>query len=157
MEKLNVSFNSPQCGFMSIGFTAGEKEFHTTTAHAPHAAALPELLRILTRLLVDKQIQGSILLQWNRDPEEFDFEFRRKGEIIRLEIFQYPTEKRETREREKVFEFEGKAREICEAFYETFARLRADKDTDEFEFNWRAAFPEKEFAEFEAKLKEKRI
>ncbi len=156
MEKLNISFNSPQCGFMSIGFTAGNRESHTTTAHAPHAAALPELLRILTELLNDGQIQESFLLQWNRNPEEFDFEFRCKNdEKMRLEIFQYPTERRHLREREKVFEFEGKAREICEAFYETFARLRADKDTDEFEFNWRAAFPEKEFAEFEKKLKER--
>ena len=51
MDKLEVSFNSPQCGWMSIGFADGTREFHTTTAHAPHEKALPELLRILTDLL----------------------------------------------------------------------------------------------------------
>jgi hypothetical protein len=48
--KLEVSFNSPQCGWMSIGFEDGVNEFHTTTAHAPHAFALAELMQILTRL-----------------------------------------------------------------------------------------------------------
>ncbi len=44
---LEVSFNSPQCGWMSVGFRDDVNEFHTTTAHAPHADALPELMRIL--------------------------------------------------------------------------------------------------------------
>ena len=30
---------------MSIGFEDGVDEFHTTTAHAPHELALPELLK----------------------------------------------------------------------------------------------------------------
>ena len=47
---LEVSFNSPQCGWMSIGFDDGVNEFHTTTAHAPHELALPELMKILTSL-----------------------------------------------------------------------------------------------------------
>ena len=50
-DKLEVSFNSPQCGWMSIGFDDGVSEFHTTTAHAPHELALGELLRILTAML----------------------------------------------------------------------------------------------------------
>ncbi len=47
---LEVSFNSPQCGWMSVGFRDDVNEFHTTTAHAPHADALPELMRILIDL-----------------------------------------------------------------------------------------------------------
>ena len=57
-DKFAVSFNSPQCGWMSVGFTAGENEFHTTTAHAPHYQALPNLLDALTDLL-DKNSAGS--------------------------------------------------------------------------------------------------
>ena len=49
--KLEVSFNSPQCGWMSIGFSDGQNEFHTTTANAPHRLALSQLLQILTSLL----------------------------------------------------------------------------------------------------------
>ena len=79
-EKLEVSFNSPQCGWMSIGFSDGEKEFHTTTAHAPHENALPELLQILSDLINPDYHEFEKTLKWNRNPEEFDFVFRERCE-----------------------------------------------------------------------------
>jgi hypothetical protein len=97
-----VSFNSPQCGWMSIGFEDGVNEFHTTTAHAPHATALPDLMRILTELADPTTRWDEYTLMWNRDPEEFDFRFARSGEDLTIEIYQYPTEDRDTAERELV-------------------------------------------------------
>ncbi len=146
--ELEVSFNSPQCGWMSIGFDDGVSEFHTTTAHAPHELALPELLEILTALLDPDSAQNEYLLKWNRDPEEFDFRFVRDGDAVTLGIYQYPTDEREINERELVFSHQGKVREVCEAFAATLGQLYADRDTDEFEFNWRQPFPFGEYAEF---------
>ena len=151
-----VSFNSPQCGWMSIGFTDGVNEFHTTTAHAPHAAALPELMRVLTDLATkggnptDSEGADSdeYTLQWNRDPEEYDFRFRRNGESISIEIYQYPTEERDTTERELVYSHTGRLNETIDAFAATFEQLYQDRDTDEFEFNWRQPFPFREYEEF---------
>ena len=150
-NKLEVSFNSPQCGWMSIGFTDGENEFHTTTAHAPHADALPELLRILTDLLDQSTAEQQYVLEWNRDPEAFDFRFVKKGDEVLLEIYQFPTDERESSERELVYSHTGKITDVCRTFAETFNQLYEDRDTDEFEFNWRQPFP---FAEYE-KFKEK--
>ena len=150
--KLEVSFNSPQCGWMSIGFEDGTLEFHTTTAHAPHAAALPELMEILTALMDSSNGANEHLLKWNRDPEEFDFRFVRDGGNVTLEIYQYPTDERDASEKELVFAHFGKVRELCAAFAETFEQLYEDRDTDEFEFNWRQPFPHIEFQEFKAKL-----
>jgi hypothetical protein len=149
-RKLEVSFNSPQCGWMSIGFEDGVSEFHTTTAHAPHELALPELLKILTALAGNNSTQNDFLLKWNRDPEEFDFRFVRDGAELLLEIYQFPTEERESEERELVFSHNGNVAEVCKAFATTFEQLYEDRNTDEFEFNWRQPFP---FAEFE-KFKE---
>ena len=151
-RKLEVSFNSPQCGWMSIGFDDGVSEFHTTTAHAPHEFALPELLRILTELSDAGTLQSEYLLKWNRDPEAFDFRFRRDGDDLLLEIFQYPTDERESSERELVFSHTGAVAEVCEAFAATFEQLYADRDTDEFEFNWRQPFPRVEFEEFKRRI-----
>jgi hypothetical protein len=152
-DKLEVSFNSPQCGWMSIGFASDRNEFHTTTAHAPHERALSELLRILTDLLDANSTRNEYVLHWNRNPEEFDFRFDRRGENVLLEIYQYPSETRARSESEKVFAHEGKIRDVCAAFYETFAQLYADRNTDEFEFNWRQAFPLEDFAKFENRVK----
>jgi hypothetical protein len=147
---LEVSFNSPQCGWMSIGFEAGEQEFHTTTAHAPHEFALSELLQILRSLLDPAAAQNEYLLKWNRDPEAYDFRFLRDGGRVELEIRQYPTDEREPSLGELKFAYTGEIREVCRAFAATFEQLYRDRDTDEFEFNWRQPFPLAEFEQFEA-------
>lgn len=152
-HKLEVSFNSPQCGWMSIGFDDGKSEFHTTTAHAPHERALPELMQILTELLSEDAEQTEYLLHWNRNPEEFDFQFIKNGDEILLEIYQFPTEDRIGAERELVYAHRGNVKDVCDSFYETFAQLYADRETDEFEFNWRQPFPFEDFESFENKLK----
>ncbi len=152
MGKLEVSFNSPQCGWMSIGFEDGSSEFHTTTAHSPHAAALAELMRILTDLMDAGIRTNEYLLKWNRDPEEFDFRLVRGEGDLTLEIYQYPTDERDQSERELVFSHQGKLRDVCLAFADTFQQLYADRDTDEFEFNWRQPFPFREYEEFRKRM-----
>ncbi|MEQ1763083.1 MAG: hypothetical protein ABL984_08060 [Pyrinomonadaceae bacterium] len=147
-----VSFNSPQCGWMSIGFEDGVNEFHTTTAHAPHATALPDLMRILTELADPSTRWDEYTLMWNRDPEEFDFRFVRSGDDLTIEIYQYPTEDRDTAERELVYSHTGTIAETLAAFGVTFDQLYEDRDTDEFEFNWRQPFPYKEFEEFKKRI-----
>jgi hypothetical protein len=149
---LEVSFNSPQCGWMSIGFDDGVNEFHTTTAHAPHAMALPELMTILASIADPASTQDEYLLKWNRDPEEFDFRFVRNGNGLLLEIYQYPTDERDDGERELVFSHEGQVADVVRSFGETFEQLYEDRETDEFEFNWRQPFPLKEFREFRSVL-----
>lgn len=151
-RKLEVSFNSPQCGWMSIGFEDGANEFHTTTAHAPHAAALPELMQILTKLADPSSPENEYTLKWNRDPEEFDFRFVRSGGDLTIEIWQYPTEERESDERELVFSHKGSVGEVCAAFAATFEQLYEDRDTDEFEFNWRQPFPQNEYDQFRQRV-----
>lgn len=150
--KLEVSFNSPQCGWMSIGFEDAAGEFHSTTAHAPHASALPELMSILTALADANSTKNEYLLKWNRDPEEFDFRFVRAGGTVALEIYQYPTGERAPGERELVFSHKGNVTDICRAFAATFEHLYTDRETDEFEFNWHQPFPLAEYEEFRKKV-----
>jgi len=147
-----VSFNSPQCGWMSIGFNDGVNEFHTTTAHAPHAEALAELMRNLTILAAPAAVENEFVLKWNRDPEEYDFRFARKGENVLIEIFQYPTDDRDEAARGLVYSHTGQLTEIINAFSETFHQLYEDRDTDEFEFNWRQPFPIREYEEFKQRM-----
>jgi len=151
-EQFAVSFNSPQCGWMSIGFKGGSSEFHTTTAYTPHANALTEILDGLSSLLQSDKPTEEFVVMWSRNPEAFDFRLRRDGEKVRLEIFQYPSFIRAEAERETVFAYEGSALEICRAFYKTFAHLRADIETDVFVQNWRQPFPHKAFEGFEQTL-----
>lgn len=151
-RRLEVSFNSPQCGWMSIGFDDGVTEFHTTTAHAPHETALPELMRILTELSQESTGPRERVLKWNREPEEFDFRFVREGDKMLLQIYQYPTDDRLFAERELLFTHLDKAENVVIAFAQTFEQLYADRETDEFEFNWRQPFPYEAFEEFNGQI-----
>ncbi len=150
--KLEVSFNSPQCGWMSIGFDDGASKFHTTTAHAPHASALPELMSILTDLMSESPAPRERTLKWNRDPEEFDFRFVREGDKMLLQIYQYPTDDRSFAEREMVFTHLDIAENVFRAFATTFEQLYADRETDEFEANWHQPFPFAEYEEFKKRM-----
>jgi hypothetical protein len=152
--KLEVSFNSPQCGWMSIGFDDGVNEFHTTTAHAPHSEALSELLETLVGLL--EKDDYSHTLKWNRNPEEFDFVFERKGDATKIEIIEYPTEERESQKSEKVFSYMGDVKQIAEAFRETFQQLYEERNIDEFEDNWHQKFPFEAFEKLSKTIKSKK-
>jgi hypothetical protein len=151
-RNLEVSFNSPQCGWMSIGFEDGVNEFHTTTAHAPHQFALTELMQTLTALMHPSEPLKEHTLKWNRDPEEYDFRFVREADELVIQIFEYPTDERSGDERRLVFEHKGKVANVCRAFASTFDQLYEDRETDEFEFNWRQPFPYEEFEEFKKRI-----
>jgi hypothetical protein len=145
MKNFEVSFNSPQCGWMSVGFKNGENEFNSTTANAPYNGVLAELLQVLIDLSVNNNVKKTV--KWNRNPEEFDFVFAKNGDKTTLEIIEYPSEERETKS--TVFVHEGNATDIVNAFYQTFSQLYEDRLTDEFEQNWRQPFPFAEFQELE--------
>jgi hypothetical protein len=151
MKKLEVSFNSPQCGWMSIGFDDGVGEFHTTTAHTPHSRALSEILKGLTSLIEGEAEKDEFTIEWSRNPEAYDLRFKREGENVQFEVVEFPTFDRLGSESETVFFYEGNTKDFCIAFAETFNQLYEDRDTDEFEFNWRQPFPFEEYEEFKKK------
>jgi hypothetical protein len=152
-KKLEVSFNSPQCGWMSIGFDDGENEFHTTTAHTPHERALPEILNCLSAILETKETLREFIVAWSRNPEEYKLFFARSDETVFFQVVEYPPVAEPKNEGEIVFSYHGNAKIFCQSFYETFAQLYEDRETDEFEFNWRQPFPFEEFRNFESKVK----
>jgi hypothetical protein len=152
MKKLEVSFNSPQCGWMSIGFDDGENEFHTTTAHTPHKHALSEILNCLSQLLESPVGTNEFKIAWSRNPEAYNLFFKTHEKNIFFQVIEYPTFDHLESEGEVVFSHHGEAKEFCQSFYETFAQLYADRETDEFEQNWHQAFPHQEFEAFTKKL-----
>jgi hypothetical protein len=152
-EKFEVSFNSPQCGWMSVGFKNGENEFNSTTAYTPHSQALTEILKGLTSLIDATTPRDEFIVHWSRNPEAFDFLFKRDGTSIEFTVIEYPTFNRLSTEAETVFSYQGNAEEFCRAFHQTFSQLYEDRNTDEFEQNWRQPFPFTEYKDLENMVK----
>ena len=156
--KLRVSFNSPQSGFMSIGLKAGKANFVTAVAHLPYDS-LRDLINALTALLSGAT---AVTVKWNREPEEYDFEVHRSGDAAVLNIIRYPNHRRVKRKSETVFSHKASVVSICGSFFSALDELYKDKDTDEFDKNWRREFPGAEFRELTdrmsaAKLKSSEI
>lgn len=140
-KKFEVSFNSPQCGWMSIGFEGESGEFRTTTAHAPHTNALAELMDALAEMAATGGAGFSHTLLWNRDPEEYDFVISRRGDTASIEVFEYATGNRTSDKRELVFSHSGNVDETLSAFLETFRQLYEERSVDDFRENWFQDFP----------------
>ncbi len=156
-NKLDVSFNSPQCGWMSIGFDDGASEFHTTTAYTPHLRALSQILDGLSSLLDAENEKDEFTIEWSRNPEAYDLRFGRDGENVSFKMIEFPNFSRAESEGEIVFSYEGDVENFCKAFYATFKQLYAEREIDEFEENWRQPFPSKEYQEFQNRIKSSNI
>lgn len=153
-EKFEVSFNSPQCGWMSVGFKNSENEFHSTTACTPFSNALQEILKSLSVLLENESEYDIFKVEWSRNPEAFDLFFRSGDKItIFFQVVQFPSIEDKNGEGEIVFSHHGNLREFCQAFHETFTQLYEARETDEFESNWKQPFPFADFEKFESALK----
>lgn len=147
-NKIEVSFNSPQCGWMSVGFDNGENEFHTTTAHTPHSHALSEILKGLSSFLRAQAQRDEFRVAWSRNPEEYKLFFRRWEQTVHFQVVEYLPSDKADQEGEIVFTHHGDVKEFCRAFAESFNQLYEDRETDEFEFNWRQPFPFDEYFNF---------
>jgi hypothetical protein len=151
-ENFEVSFNSPQCGWMSVGFRNNENEFHSTTAHTPFSNALQEILKVLSSFLESKNERDESKVEWSRNPEAFDLFFRQNKGIVAFQVVQYPTVEHKGEEGEIVFSHNGNLKEFCRKFEETFTQLYKDRETDEFEMNWKQPFPFEDFEKFSKSL-----
>lgn len=139
--EFEVSFNSPQCGWMSIGLKGESGEFRTTTAYAPHTNALGDLMEALAAVPGESAKDFSRTLRWNRDPEEYDFVVSRKGPVATVEVFEYPTGERDPDQKKLVFTHSGDPKATVREFYNTFSQLYEERGVDDFKENWHQEFP----------------
>ncbi len=149
-QKLRVSFNSPQSGWMSIGLKTDDESFVTAVSHEPYDS-LRDLMKALSAFLSNGEDQK---VKWNCEPEEYDFELRRDGSNAVLEIARFPDHRRTLKKRKVVFKHEATPLSICDGFWHALRELHRDINVDEFDKNWRRTFPEEEMRAFTKAVRE---
>lgn len=151
-QPFRVSFESPQCGWMSVRLEARGSRLVTSVAHGPYDS-LGELMDALATLLEGRD---TAVARWNREPEELDFKFdaRGGGDEVSFEVVRYADHRRASAA--VVFSARLTKREVCGAFWRELRGLRRRRETDEFEQNWRRPFPEAELRRFTKALREHR-
>jgi hypothetical protein len=139
-EKLRVSFNSPQCGWMSFELRAGEQSLTDAVSYTPYDS-LADLINTLIKLLSD---DTELRVRWAHNPDELDFKFSARGDEARLEVEWYRDHLRAEGTGERMFSYAGSRLDVCHPFWKALCDLQADVEVDEFARNWRREFPERE-------------
>ncbi len=140
-QKLRVSFNSPQSGYMSVGLrAAGGRELVAAVAHKPYDS-LRDLIVALGELLESDAQQ---IVKWNCEPDELDFILAAEADTARLNVVHYLNHRRSRRTSQEVFAVQGTKLEVCGAFWKALREMHRDIEVDDFAGNWRREFPEAE-------------
>jgi hypothetical protein len=148
-QKLSVSLESPQHGFMSIRLKAGDQSLVAVVSHTPYDS-LRDLIEALSAVLDG---DCDLTVKWNSEPEEYDFRLVSLGDAVRLDVIHYPDHRRSQDAGSTVFSFRGSKLETCRPFWNELRGLRARAARDEFDRQWRRDFPESELNGFAGRIK----
>jgi hypothetical protein len=148
-EKLSVSFNSPQCGWMSFELRAGERSLIEAVSSVPYDP-LRDLICALSRLLLE---ETELTVKWAYEPDEADFNFKARGRRAELEVKWYKNHLRLEGTGERVFFYEGSRLDLCHPFWKALRDIQNDMEVDDFTRNWGSEFPESEMKRLSEDIK----
>ena len=148
-QKLRVSLESPQHGFMSLRLSSEQESFVAVVAREPYDS-LRDLIKALSEALTG---DGDTIVKFNSEPEEFDFRLAAHEGFIQLDVIRYPDHRRLAESASLVFTFRGKRLETCSVFWKELRELHRRTARDEFDRQWRREFPERELQELTKRIR----
>jgi hypothetical protein len=148
-QKLRVSLESPQHGFMSLRLSSGKESFVAVVSHAPYDS-LRDLIDALSGALASDY---ETIIKWNSEPEEYDFKLTAREDFVQLDIIRYPDHRRLVATSSNVFSFRGSKLDACLPFWKELRDLHRRARQDEFTRQWRREFPEREMQELTKRIR----
>jgi hypothetical protein len=148
-QKLRVSLESPQHGFMSLRLSCGKDSFVAVVSHTPYDS-LRDLIVALSGVLAG---DGAAMVKWNSEPEEYDFRLAANGDSLQLEVIRYPDHRRLAATSSTVFSFRSLKLDACLPFWKELRGLHRRIAQDEFDRQWRREFPEREMQELTKRIR----
>jgi hypothetical protein len=147
-QTLDVSLESPQHGFMSLRLKTAGQTFVTVVAHAPYDS-LRDLIAALVAAL-DGDCERTV--NWNAEPDEYDFRLSSRGDRLLLEVLHYPDHRKLPGAAAPVLSFNGPKADACRAFWDELRDLESRTARDEFDRQWRRPFPARELEELTERM-----
>jgi hypothetical protein len=148
-QTLRVSLESPQHGFMSLRLSSGKESFVAVVSHAPYDS-LRDLIEALSAVLLG---DSELIVNWNGEPDEYDFRLAARGDCLQLDVVHYPDHRRLPESSSTVFSFNGSKLDACQAFWKELRDLHRRTAQDEFARQWRREFPEREMQELTKRIR----
>ncbi len=158
MEKLKVSFNEPEHGWIGLSMICGEQSVFIDAAS--HTKSFDELVNALLGCLEDK---GDFVVAWFLEPATAELHFTKQGETVTLEVtetlntFDTSTYKVKRVTHELRLSISGAYAQICLPFWRALCSLEAKYSIQELETRLQDTFPTEHLSKLTAQIKANRV
>ena len=139
-EKLKVSFDNPEHGWVGLFINYGEEAITIIASYTPSDSFL-DLTNALYTLLY-YPIEATIVL--NEEPAETELRFSASSGIVRLEVYTFPDTQRIACSGKRILEISGSYEEICVPFWRALRGLQGRFSAKELGARWHRPFPWKD-------------
>ena len=89
---------------------------------------------------------------WNEEPIESEFRFRRNGELVSLEVLEFPDHRRVLQPASR-FDFQGSYEEVALPFWRALRDLQGRFSGEELAARWHRSFPTSDLDDLTSVLK----
>ena len=138
-NKLKVAFDDPHDGWVGLKLSYGSETTGVIASYTPYDSFLA-LVDALYNLFL---YEGEWRVVWNEAPGEREFVFRRTGNLVYLELVEFPDHRRELRA-EHQLKASGSYEEVAIPFWRALKNLQGRFSAEELQDRWHRAFPSKE-------------
>lgn len=152
-QKLKVSFDDPEHGWVCLKIDYGDKSASSIASYTPGDSFL-DLTNALDSLF---HYGGEAMVVWYEGPGETELRFFCTKDMVRLEVWFFLDHRRDYGRGEKEFEISGSYEEICLPFWRALRSLQGRFSNEELEARWHRSFPWKEIDLLTRAIKERTI
>lgn len=158
MEKLKVSFNEPEHGWIGLSMICGEQSVFIDAAS--HTESFDELVNALLGCFENK---SDIVVAWLLEPAIAELHFTKQGETVTLEVtetlnvFDTSTYKVKRVTRELQLSVSGTYAQICLPFWRALQSLEAKYSKHELEVRLQDTFPTERLSKLTAQIRTNRV
>lgn len=138
--RLKASFDDPEHGWVGLTISRDEEVVTIITSYTPSDPFLDLTDALYNLFLYD----GAAKVVLHYGAAEYELCFRREGDAVSLEAYEYPGHLRDAGAGERFFEASGSYEDICLPFWRALRNLQGRFSEDELNARWHRPFPSKE-------------
>ena len=140
MSKLRVTFENPDAGTVWFTLASGSESVAISATYIYNS--FYQLADALHRI---RAAPGQATVVWMCEPSEYEMQFCREADIIRLEVVWFPGSERSVFKPGQVeMSMTGSYDEVCLPFWRALRELQGRLPASDFEARWGDPFPSRE-------------
>jgi len=137
---LKAAFDDPEHGWVGLTISRGGEAVTIITSYTPNDPFLDLTNALYNLFLYDGE--AKVVLHYGSN--EYELRFLREGDVVRLDVYEYPDRLRGVGRGERFFEASGSYEDICLPFWRALRNLQGRFSEEELNARWHRPFPSKE-------------